>query len=98
MPDQIEIDFDIQAATETMLPYLVVNHPDSTSNGSGAARNMPESHAASGSIPHGEFSQSPQTFSNQNPYSRSATSDPSFPMIGLGLEESLPSEEVQDDL
>ncbi|KAJ9606103.1 hypothetical protein H2200_009064 [Cladophialophora chaetospira] len=98
MSDPVDIEFDIQAATETILPYVFNSRPDSLDAGQGTGLPISYSNIPGSSISSGETSGGPQVLSSQDPSSKSTPVDSALPLIGLGLEEALPSQEVQDDL
>lgn len=96
--DQVNLDFDIQAATETILPYVLVNQSEPLNEGFAAISQTPAPQIAGNSLRNSETLADTQAFSNRGRSTRSSSSDPPFALMSLGLEESLPPQELQDDL
>jgi hypothetical protein len=98
MLNDIDIDFDIAEATETILPYVATDQAEifsdlETASATGfiqpkSVPSVPSSEAAGNQ--HG-----PRSFESS---AGSSPTDASFAMVGLGVEEPLPPQEVQDEL
>ena len=98
MSDPLDIEFDIEAATETILPYVSFTQAGTMDNEKTIAPHSSGARAPGRSMSSSETSAIPQTFSGQDLSSKSSPGDAALSLISLGLEEPLPSQEVQDDL
>jgi hypothetical protein len=98
MIDDIEIDFDIAEATETILPCITNNEADLLS---GLKTTTATASAHSSSVPFvscgdaAGLEQGPHSFDGS---AGSSPTDAAFAMVGLGVEEPLPPQEVQNEL